>query len=1066
MKKKAIIFFRRVLGILLCMALFPSFIHAQVTSITGTVLDAKSKEPLIGVSVVEKGTTNGTITNIDGKFTISTEVGSILTFNYLGYDSRDVAATSGEMLIELGESTELLDEVVVIGYGVQKKSVVTASISQVTADDLKNTAPVRVDNALQGLVSGVQVATTSGQPGAKAKVRVRGTGTINNSDPLYIIDGMPVDGGIDYLNPSDIASIEILKDAASGAVYGARAANGVVLVTTKSGAIGKTKVTYDFSYGWQRPWKERELLNATQYATLMNEASNYAEKGDKYPNPSQYGKGTNWQKETFNYDAPVQNHQVSVSGASEKMSYFLSLGFFEQEGIVGGDYGRSNYRRMSLRSNSSYTLFDESKERNWLKKLIVGVNASYSRINNTTTETNSLTGSALGNAMFLSPIMSVYADDEAALIKEHGIDTQVYGDPIRDAKNGKLLNIPNQDFNEISNPRGYLSLPGEKYNSDKIVASFFGELSVWDNLKFRTSYGVDLAFWGTDGWTKPFYLAFNHKNVNSRVWSQMNRGSTWQLENIVTYDKTFDAHSFAVVLGQSAKKYTGRRVRGERFDLIANMGDKANIDFATGLASDGKQSAEGGAFDPSTLASYFGRLSYNYDERYMFQFTVRRDGSSNFGPKNKWATFPSVSLGWNLTNEKFAENRPDWLTNTKLRLSWGKNGNENIGAFRYTANVQTGANYVFGGGANQTVIGGSRPTGTPNADLKWEESEQYDAGLDFGFMRNSLTFSVDYFKKKTNGMLKEMSIPNYLGAPLPWGNVGDMENSGIELDLGYKFTKGDWSFRAAANLSYLKNKLVKLGNSDGYEMYDWVHNVGDISRAENGQPYPYFYGYKTAGIFQNQAQIDAYVNANGEKLQPEAVPGDVIFVDYDNSGTIDDKDKTKIGKGTPDWTYGFNFQAAWKDIDFSMLISGTIGNDIFDATRRTDLSLANLPEEMMGRWHGEGTSNTTPRFSWTDTNKNNRISDLYIKNGSYMRLKNIQLGYTLPTSLTSKVFVSSLRIYVAAENLLTFTSYKGFDPEISYDRPGGDNTGDRSNGIDRGIYPQSRTFTVGFNLNF
>lgn len=736
--------------------------------------------------------------------------------------------------------------------------------------------------------------------------------------------------------------------------------------------------------------------------------------------------------------------------------------YYSQDGIVGGNYGRSNYERMTIRTNSNYTLFDETNNRNWLSKMVVGVNASYSRINNTSIETNSLTGSALGNALFLSPLMDVYAEDEAALINKFNIDTDKYGSLIRDANNGRLLNIPGDPtidgytFNEISNPRAYLSLPGTKYNTDKIVANFSAEMTIWDALKFRSSYGVELTFWGEDGWNKPYYLAPNSRNENSNVTSVMNRQNIWQLENILTYDKSFNEHSFSVVLGQSAKENTHRYLRGERDDLIAYIPDKANIDFATGLSSDGKQRTKGGFEAPSTLASYFGRLSYNYAERYMAQVTVRRDGSSRFGPNNKWATFPSVSVGWNITNEEFMTKRPDWLTNIKLRLSWGKNGNEEIDDFAYTANVAMNNNYIFGGGANQVIINGSKPTGTPNADLKWEESEQYDAGLDFGFFNNALTFSVDYYKKKTNGMLKRMSIPSYLGEAIPYGNVGDMENSGIEMDLGYKFRSGDWNFRIGGNLSYLKNKLIKLGNSDGFEMYDHVHILGNVTRAENGKEYPFFYGYKTAGIFQNQAQIDAYVNSKGEKLQPNAQPGDVIFVNTNNDDEISDADKVKIGKGTPDWTYGITFQTSWKSFDFNMLISGTIGNDIFDATRRVDMNFVNLPEEMMGRWHGEGTSNKIPRFSWNNSD-NVRISDLYIKNGSYMRLKNIQLGYTLPSALTKKVFVSSLRLYVAAENLLTLTGYEGFDPEISYGT---------SNGIDRGIYPQARVFTVGFNLNF
>ena len=1062
-KKNSMTFYRKVMAsicLFILVSVSTSLFAQENIKVTGIVSDNDTGETLIGVSVVPKGApASGTITDIDGAFSLNVAKGTILLISYVGYDTVEIPANSTTINISLKPSQQLLDEIVVVGYGVQKKSVVTASIAKVSAEDLLTAAPVRVDNALKGLVSGVQVTTTSGQPGAGSKIRVRGTGTINNSDPLYIVDGMAIDGGIDYLNPSDIASIEILKDAASGAVYGARAANGVVLVTTKSGKEGRVRVTYDFSYGWQRPWRERNMLDGTQYATLMNEASNYAGEGNIYDNPAQFGKGTNWQKETFNYDAPVENHQVSISGASEKINYYLSLGYYNQEGIVGGDYGRSNYKRMTMRTNATYTMFDESKKRNWLSKMVIGVNAAYSRINNTNIETNNLTGSALGNAMFLSPLMSVYAEDEQALIDQYAeeIETKGYGSLVRDSKTGKLLNVPSKDFNEISNPLGYLSLPGEKYNSDKFVGNFFAELTIWDALKFKSSYGTDLAFWGTDGWSKPYYLGANAHNNKSQVWSEMNRGCTWQLENVLTYNTIIDAHSFAVVLGQSAKKYTARYLKGVGNDMIALDGDKANIDFTTGLPSDGKQEAFGSMKNPSTLASYFGRLSYNYDERYMFQFTVRRDGSSNFGPKNKWATFPSVSLGWNITNEKFMANRFSSLSTAKLRLSWGKNGNENIGAFRYTANVSMGNNYVFGGGNNQTIINGSKPSGTPNPDLKWEESEQYDLGLDFGFMKNSLTLSVDYFKKKTNGMLKEMSIPSYLGESKPWGNVGDMENSGIEVDLGYKFYSGDWSFRVGANVSYLKNKLIRLGNADGFEMYDNVHQLGNVSRAENGEVYPFFYGYKTAGIFQNQAQVDAHVNGKGEKLQPNAQPGDVIFVDHNNDGQISDTDRTKIGKGAPDWTYGLNFQAAWKDIDFSMLIAGSIGNDIFDATRRLDLKYVNLSEEMLDRWHGEGTSNSVPRFTWTNANDNYRVSDLYVKNGSYMRLKNIQLGYTLPKTLTSKVFISSLRVYVAAENLLTFTGYKGFDPEISYDK---------SAGIDRGIYPQARTFTIGFNLNF
>jgi len=1029
---------------------------AQNTLYSGRVFD-ESGEPIIGASVVVKGTSQGSVSDMDGKFSFEGTEGATLVISYIGYRSQELRGTKN-MVITLKEDSKVLTDVVVIGYGVQKKSVVTASIAKVGADELGIAAPVRMDNALKGLVSGVQVTQASGQPGSGSKIRIRGTGTINSSDPLYIVNGMPIEGGIDYLDPSDIESIEILKDAASGAVYGSRAANGVVLVTTKKGKIGKVSVSYDFSYGWQNPWHKRNMMNATDYTTMMKEAAGYAGMTDIDEKLASFGKNnTDWQDVVFNSNAPVQNHHLSISGASDKLNYFLALGYYNQEGTIGGNYGRSNYERLSINSNTNYVIFDDSKERNWLKKLTIGSDLSYSRINNTNIETNSLTGSALGNAIFLSPLMGVYADDPANLEATYADQIKQYGPLVVDKVTGRLLSIPTQDFNEITNPLGYLSLPGTKYNSDKFVANFYAEVALWDNLKFRTSYGVDLSFWGEDGWNYPYYLGVNAHNDKSSVTSQMNRGLRWQVENVLSYDKTFGKHSLNVVLGQSAIQYKGRYLSGSAQDLIAIDGTKTNIDFTSGLKTDGKRDVSGSRFSPHTLASYFARVSYNYDERYMLQATVRRDGSSNFGPNNKWGVFPSASLGWNITNEKFMEHRPDWLSNMKIRVSWGKNGNEAINSFLYTANVAMGSNYAFGGGSSQQVMPGSKPSGTPNKNIKWEESEQTDLGIDLGFFGQALTFTADYFKKTTNGMLKEMSVNSYLGESKPWGNVGVMENSGVEFELAYKYHHNDFNFRVAGNISYLKNKLVDLGNGVGYETYDNVHQIGNVSRAENGMPYPFFWGYKTNGIFQNQSEVDSYVNAQGKKLQPNAQAGDVIFVDYNGDGVIDDADKTMIGKGDPDWTYGLSFTASWKNFDLNMLWAGSIGNDIFDATRRLDLRYVNLPQEMINRWHGEGTSNTMPRFTWTNDNDNYRASDLYIHDGSYLRLKNIQLGYTLPQMLTRKVFINSLRFYIAVENFITITSYKGLEPEISY--------GTQS-GIDRGYYPQSRTFTIGANIKF
>ncbi len=1050
---------KKLLSVLFLLSFTLAAVYAQNIQIKGTVVSGTDNEPLPGVNVVVKGNTStGTITDFNGTFTLSAPADAILSIAYIGFKSQEIAVKGHkDIKIVLQEDSETLDEVVVVGYGVQKKSVVTASIAKVSADDLASTAPVRMDNALKGLASGVTVTSSSGQPGAAAQIRVRGVGTIRTengaADPLYIVDGMPLEGGLDYLNPNDIASIEVLKDAASGAVYGARAANGVILVTTKTGKIGKTKVTYDFSYGWQSAWKKRDVLNASEYALMINEGAINAGIAPKFSDPYSYGQGTNWQDEVFNNNAPMMNHQVSVSGASEKVNYLFSLGFYTQDGIVGGNFDRSNYERLTLRSNTQYTLFDESKERNWLNSLKVTSNLSYARIKSTNFDDNSTWGTPLGSALALSPILNVYDETEEAIKAQFDkYGTTAEYTPVYDPRNGKLFSIPGE-FGEMSNPIAKLSLPGDKHWSHKFVANFSAELQLWDNLKFKTSYGADLSFWGYDSYRPLYYLRSGESSTQSSAYSRKEDGTVWQLENVLMYDKSIDKHSFSVLLGQSAKKSSGSYLYGSR-NNITNY-SRPYIDASTGLAANADRDAAGAPSVDATLASIFARASYNYDERYMLQVTVRRDGSSRFGPNNHYAVFPSFSLGWNLTNEKFMNKRPNWLTTTKIRLSWGKNGNENIGNFKYTVLTSPGNNAIFG--SSENVINGVKASGLANPDLKWEESEQLDFGLDFGFFNNALTFTADYYKKKTNGMLMEMNIPFYVGEAKPIGNVGKMENSGIELEAAYKFRVSDWNFRVSANASYLKNKLIEYGNESGWENLDSFQGTGDISRAENGKPFPFFYGYKTAGIFQNTDEVKAYKNDKGELLQPTAVPGDVRFVDVDGNGIIDANDRTDIGKGMPDWTFGFNLGVSWKNFDLNMMWQGTAGNDIYDATRRTDIATSNLPSWMLNRWTGEGTSNRIPRFVQGD-NVNWQSSDLYVYDGSYLRLKNIQLGYTLPAALTQKVFISSLRFYVAAENLFTFTKYHGFDPEIS--------SGGTSLGIDYGVYPQARVWTIGASLSF
>ncbi len=1035
-------------------------VFAQDIQIKGVVVSGGDNLPLPGVNVVVKGTSIGTITDLDGQFSFAVPAKSMLSITYIGYKPLEVAADGSKLMnITLQEDTETLDEVVVVGYGVQKKSVVTAAISRVTAEDLNNTTPSRIEDALKGKVSGVQITQSSGQPGADSKVRIRGVGTVNNSEPLYIVDGMPVDGGINYLNPTDIQSVEILKDAASAAIYGARAANGVILVTTKSGVSGKTNITYDFTYGLQNPWKKRSVLNATEYMTLMNEVAVNDGNAPKYL-PEQIasaGKGTDWQDETFNYDAPVQSHQVSVNGGSEKIVYFLSLGYYDQEGIVGGNYGKSNYNRWSLRTNSTYNVF-ETKDRSFLNKMKVGVNISYARAKSSAIETNSEYGSILGSALAFDPTVPVYATNPESVLAS-------YPNAVKD-KNGKVYSIPAGGFQEIANPVGMLNAPtSSTLNEDKFVASFWGELDLYEGLKFKSSYGADLAFWGNDGYTFPYFLATQGKNITqSSVFSNMHRGFTWQVENTLTYTKTFDdKHNLTVLLGQSAKEYTLRELYGDDYDLLETNPDKANINSAIADRDEERVAGGTGGFSNQTLASYFGRIDYNFDERYMIQATVRRDGSSNFGPNHKWAVFPSVSLGWNVTNEAFMDSRPDWFSNLKLRASWGKNGNERIGQFRYTSLMDGGQNYYFGSGDNAKMQYGSSPSKIANPNVKWEESEQLDLGFESRFFNNSLTFGFDYFKKKTNGMLMDQPIPAYVGKGAPIANAGDMQNWGLEFESTYKLKINDFSFNVGANASYLNNKLIKLGNASGEAIYAdaGASGVGSYVKGRNGEVYPYFYGYKTGGILQNQQQADEYNSKYGEKAQP----GDVIFLDIAGEksntpdGKITDADKTKIGKGMPDWTFGLSLGADWKGFDLNLFFQGTAGNDVFDFSQRGDIQAMNRPSWMLDRWIGEGTSNKIPRMTAVNPNRNWRSSDLYIKDGSYVRLKTIQLGYSLPTSLLEKASLQRLRLFVTAENLFTFTSYDGFDPEIA--------AGDYFNiGVDKGIYPQSRTISVGANLTF
>ncbi len=1045
-----------ILGFMLLTMLGTRAMGQEEITVRGTVTDASDGTTLPGVTITVQGTTVGATTDNEGNYQLqNVPEDAVLVFSFVGMVTEEVPVEGRSVInVEMESALVDLEEMVVVGYGVQQKSVVTAAISSVSAEDIGRSRSTRVEDVLRGQASGISITQSSGQPGDDAQVNIRGIGTINHGDPLYIVDGMALEGGLGNLNPADIESIEVLKDAASAAVYGARAANGVILITTKSGEEGEIQVDYEFSQGFQNPWRKRDVLNATEYMVIMNEMELNDGNAPRYTQEeiTQAGEGTDWQDETFNYNAPVQNHQISASGGTERGTYYMAFGYYNDEGIVAGDVGKSNYERYNIRLNNRYDVF--RADRDYLNRLTVGINAGYTRALSSGIVTNTEYGSILGSALAFNPTKPVYAEDEAT--EQEILDR--YPNAVRDDE-GNLFSIPPSGFQEISNPVAMLHAPtGNQTNEDKIISNMYGELELYEGLTFRSSYGVDLAFWGWDAYAFEYFTAVQGgHNTRSDVHANKNRGFKWQVENVLTYDTSFDdIHQLTVMLGQSAEKYTFSNVGGSNYDLLERDPDRAIIDY--GIADPDDQTVYGGTggFDAQTLASYFGRISYNYDRKYLFQATIRRDGASTFGPENKWALFPSLSAGWIITEEDFMAESPDWLDNIKLRGSWGRNGNHQIEMFGYTSLMAGNQNYYFGSGDHREMQYGTSPARIPNPHLKWEESEQIDIGIEMLLLEGAIALDADYFQKKTDGMLMEQPIPTYVGFQPPLGNTGEMLNSGYEFTLGYRGDTRDFSYNISANATYLENELIDMGNEEGEAIFQTAGaaGIGEFVKGQNGMPFPFFYGYKTDGILQNQEEADEYNATYGENARP----GDVRFVDINGDGSIDGDDRTKIGKGMPDWSFGLRMSAQWRNFDAYAFFQGTYGNDIFDLAQRGDIPAMNRPSWVLDRWIGENTSDEIPRMTRENPNRNWRSSDLYIKDGSFVRLRNLQIGYTLPENLVQRAAIQNVRIYVMAENLLTFTAYDGFEPEVA-------SGGITTLGIDRGVYPQARTISLGANIS-
>lgn len=1003
---------------------------AQHFDVRGTVSDS-SGSPVPGASVVIKNTTAGTVTGMSGEFTLKVSAGDVIVASCIGYKDESLTVVAGQnnVQIVLQEDFQSLEELVVVGYGVQKKSVMTSSVSKVSSEELDEGHPTNVQNALKGKVSGVVIISESGQPGADSKIRIRGTGTVNDSDPLYIVDGMPSESGINHLNPSDIESIEILKDAASAAIYGARGANGVVLVTTKNGKEGKTSVTYDFSFGLQNPAKNAEFLNGEEYQTILNEAAVNAGLDPYFTTKSKVN--TNWQDVLQNRNAQVMNHRVAISGGKNDSNYYVSFGYVDQDGIYASGY--SGYKRYNFRAKYNNTLMD-AKDRNWLNKATLGINVDYSRAERTgKTIGNDEGGGLIASMNMLPPTEPVYQTDPAKLAQyEIEYPNRVI------APNGQTYNII--EMREVCNPLAAMQAShNQKVVPQNVGANLALGLDILPGLTFKTTLSVGLGT-TSDKTIVPVYdLNATTKNTTSYVKDNKRDYFHMQWENVLAYNQTFGKHTVGALLGQSMSSYQSSWINATDYEIPFNTIDKAYIDAATAPEEMSKVSSN--AYDHK-MSSLFARVNYNYAEKYLFEAVVRRDGSSNFSKKNRFAVFPSFSAGWVISKENFMAATSNWLSFAKLRVSWGQNGNERIGSFKYTTNMQKGHDAVVNG----SVQPGMLPGGYANENLKWETSEQVDLGLDLRFLNNALTFTVDYFNKTTKDMLLEKSIPMYTSYYSMTVNGGSVKNSGVEMELSYKFNVGDVNFGLSGNASYLKNKVVDQGDAL-VPLNTLGGGMGNhIAYSQNDKPYGFFYGYATEGIFQNQAEIDKHATQDGAK------PGDLKIKDVNGDGKIDGGDQTMIGDPNPDWTFGFNFNLEWKGLDFSAFFQGTQGNDIYKVYRRNNVTMANYGKEWLGRWHGEGTSTTMPRVV---AGAPYMVSDFYVEDGSYLRFKICQIGYTLPQKYSKYVGMKSLRFYLQGENLLTFTKYSGYDPEV----------GTRF-GLDAGTYPQARTFTVGVSVRF
>ena len=1044
---------RRIL--LMAKAGFSGVTQNRQEKVTGKVTD-ESGVPLPGVTVVIKGTGSGTITDVDGNYFLSNvSSDAILVFSFVGMESKKVLVGNQSVVnVILEESTVGLEEVVAIGYGVQKKKLVTGSTIQVTGESLTKRNTVDAFGALQGMAPGVNIVQNSGQPGEGYKINIRGLGTTGSSDPLYVVDGV-AGGSVDALDPNDIESIDILKDAASSAIYGARAANGVILVTTKKGKAGAFSVSYDGYMGVQNANTNGiKTLNAKQYMTIVNStlvASGASAYDFESLIPNYYQKimdgtwnGTNWLKESKNDHAPVSSHAVNITGGSDMSRIAIGFSYLGQDGTIDKP-ATPNYERYTVRLNSDHSLL----KKNDRDMITVGENVTYTATEKSGVSIAGIYSNNVRDLLTASPLLPACNSDG---------DFYVYKDMVEN----------DWDFDQtIVNPLAGISVNHSQKNTTarRLQANGFLEISPVKELKFRSNAGYEFYQSDFRQYIPAYELSSDESNLTDDVTQTQSYSTKWTWENTINYIKRFNDNHFDFLVGQSIEKWgygCSLSVKNSN-SLFPDSFDNAYISNTQGLSTTDTE-ISGAPNTAGSLSSFFGRVNYNFRETYLASVVMRADGSSNFARGHRWGYFPSLSAGWVMTNEDFM--KPDAVMNFfKLRASWGQNGNCDIDNFQYLATIafDSDSYYYFDDKDNPST--GAYPDILPNEDVTWETSEQLDFGVDARFFNSQLGLTFDWYKKTTKDWLVDAPQLASYGTGAPYINGGDVENKGFEISFNWNDKIDNFQYSAGISLSRNKNKVTRIANGEGI-----IHgpenvlaqNTDELYRAEVGYPMGYFWGYQTAGVFQNQTEIDELLNNGGITLQSSPVPGDLIFVNTNGDDVIDDDDKTMIGNPHPKFTMGFNFNCSYKGFDLSVNAYGAFGQQIAKCYREFSNSPNNnyTTDVLTKYWTEEGSTNRYPRFTHGKDTNFAELSDIYIEDGDYVKISNMSLGFDIK-HVCRKLPFQKFRVYVAAQNLFTFTDYSGFDPEVGY----GDGESWAS-GIDIGYYPSPKTILGGINIVF